>query len=47
MDEEELERDYLEFKKFLDAVDIDAAAQIVADYIFILTDNPKKERHPN
>ena len=46
MDDDELERDYLEFKKFFDAGDIERAAQIVADYIFILTDNPKKRDIP-
>lgn len=42
MHDDELERDYLEFKKLLDAGDIDDAAQIVADYIFILTTNSEK-----
>lgn len=46
MEDDELERDYLEFKKLLDAGDIDGAAQIVADYISILTTNPGKKDIP-
>jgi hypothetical protein len=46
MEDDELERDYLEFKKLLDAGDIEGVAQIVADYIFILITNPGKKHIP-
>lgn len=46
MEDDELERDYLEFKRLLEVGDIDGAAQIVADYIFILTTNPGKSDIP-
>lgn len=46
MEDDELERDYLEFKKLLEAGDIDGAAQIMADYVLILTTNPGKKDIP-
>ena len=46
MDEQEFMKDFEDFKIYMQIENYDEAAQIVGDYIFILTTNPKRNDLP-